>query len=82
MDYSCNHKETLQRGLDSYDEIQGKGFICWRFLINETAKAMAAAKRDTPADDSQNEHDPSTPKRARAADADVVADGLAKTLDI
>lgn len=84
IDYYYNHKETLQRGLDSYDERQGKGFICWRFLINETAKAIAAAKRDSPEDDSQNDHDPSTPKRPRSAndDADVVADGLAKSLDI
>ena len=44
IEYYLDHKETLQRGLDSYDEKQGKGFICWRFLINETAKAMAAVK--------------------------------------
>lgn len=43
LDYYRDHKETLQRGLNSYDEKQGKGFVCWRFLINETAKAMAAA---------------------------------------
>lgn len=43
LDYYRKHKETLQRGLDSYDEKQGQGFICWRFLINETAKAAAAA---------------------------------------
>ena len=43
LDYYRDHKETLQRGLSSYDEKQGKGFVCWRFLINETAKAMAAA---------------------------------------
>lgn len=84
IDYYCTQKETLQRGLDSYNELQGKGFVCWRFVINETAKAMAAAKRDSPENDEQNEHDPSTPKRQRGKeDADVVlADGLAKTLDI
>jgi hypothetical protein len=43
LDYYRDHKMTLQRGLSSYDEKQGKGFVCWRFLINETAKAMAAA---------------------------------------
>jgi hypothetical protein len=43
IDYYCNHKDLLQRALESYDEKQGKGFICWRFLINETAKAAAAA---------------------------------------
>mmetsp|Transcript_16564 Transcript_16564/g.40507 ORF Transcript_16564/g.40507 Transcript_16564/m.40507 type:complete len:2315 (+) Transcript_16564:297-7241(+) len=41
IDYYCNHKDLLQKALDSYDERQGKGFICWRFLINETAKAAA-----------------------------------------
>lgn len=46
IDYYCNHKDLLQKALDSYDERQGKGFICWRFLINETAKA-AAVQRET-----------------------------------
>jgi len=41
MDYFCKHRELLQRGLESYDEQQGKGFICWRFLVNETAKVAA-----------------------------------------
>eukprot|EP00980_Cylindrotheca_fusiformis_P003809 scaffold839_cov138-Cylindrotheca_fusiformis.AAC.4 len=41
IDYYCHHKDLLQRALESYDEKQGKGFICWRFLINETAKAAA-----------------------------------------
>jgi hypothetical protein len=43
MDSFCNNRDLLQRGLDSYNETQGKGFICWRFLINETAKSAAAA---------------------------------------
>jgi hypothetical protein len=43
MDYFCNHRGLLQKGLDSYNEDQGKGFICWRFLINETAKQAAAS---------------------------------------
>lgn len=46
IDYYCNHKDLLQKALDSYDEKQGKGFICWRFLINETAKA-AAVQQET-----------------------------------
>lgn len=41
IDYYCNHKDLLQQALESYDEKQGKGFVCWRFLINETAKAAA-----------------------------------------
>ena len=43
IDYYCHHKETLQDALDTYDERQGKGFVCWRFLMNETAKAASAA---------------------------------------
>jgi len=42
LDYYVRQKEVLQRGLASYSEIQGKGFVCWRFLINEAAKAAAA----------------------------------------
>lgn len=41
LEYYCNHKEKLQRALDTYDETQGKGFVCWRFLMNETAKTAA-----------------------------------------
>ena len=33
--YYCQHKETLTRCLDKYDEKQGKGFICWRFFMNQ-----------------------------------------------
>ncbi len=32
--YYCAHKERLERCLELYDEKQGKGFICWRFLMN------------------------------------------------
>lgn len=46
LDYYCKQRDTLQRALSSYNERQGKGFICWRFLINETAKAAAAAKAE------------------------------------
>jgi hypothetical protein len=38
MDYYSNHKEALNRGLSTYDEKQGKGFICWRFFMNEAVK--------------------------------------------
>lgn len=41
LDYYCENKDIIQRGLKTYTEKQGKGFVCWRFLINETAKAMA-----------------------------------------
>jgi hypothetical protein len=48
MDYYCNHKETLQRGLESYDETQGKGFVCWRFIMNKTPKSAAIEIGDDP----------------------------------
>ena len=33
--YYCQHKEILTRCLNNYDEKQGKGFICWRFFMNQ-----------------------------------------------
>ena len=30
--YYCRHKDKLEKGLESYNEKRGKGFICWRFL--------------------------------------------------
>lgn len=33
--YYCNHKDKLEKCLEQYDEKQGKGFICWRFLIKQ-----------------------------------------------
>jgi hypothetical protein len=39
LEYYCNHKETLETGLRGYDETQGKGFVSWRFLMNEAKKA-------------------------------------------
>lgn len=35
--YYCAHKEKLEKCLRLYDEKQGKGFICWRFLMNHSA---------------------------------------------
>lgn len=44
IEYYCKHRDILQRGLETYDEKQGKGFVCWRFLMNETVKLAAAAQ--------------------------------------
>ena len=78
LDYYCQHKETLQRGLESYNEKQGKGFVCWRFLINETAKAMAKdlksrSNTDEAMDTNDDESDilPSGMKRRRSESADT-----------
>lgn len=57
LEYYCNHKEILQRGVETYDEAQGKGFVSWRFLMNETTKLAAknSEKRKRPDDaDVQN----------------------------
>jgi hypothetical protein len=35
LDYWVHRKEKLQQGLANYGGAQGKGFICWRFVINE-----------------------------------------------
>mmetsp|Transcript_51013 Transcript_51013/g.100982 ORF Transcript_51013/g.100982 Transcript_51013/m.100982 type:complete len:1121 (-) Transcript_51013:405-3767(-) len=34
LDYYADHKEKLQQGIEQYDETQGKGFVCWRFVMN------------------------------------------------
>ena len=39
LEYWVNRKEKLQQGLDSYDGTQGKGFVCWRFIMNDAVKA-------------------------------------------
>ena len=33
IQYYCNHKDKLEKCLEQYDEKQGKGWICWRFLV-------------------------------------------------
>ena len=35
VDYYVNHKDKLQQCLANYGERQGKGFICWRFIVNQ-----------------------------------------------
>eukprot|EP00658_Telonema_sp_P-2_P017088 TRINITY_DN16619_c0_g1_i6.p1 TRINITY_DN16619_c0_g1~~TRINITY_DN16619_c0_g1_i6.p1 ORF type:complete len:697 (+),score=215.83 TRINITY_DN16619_c0_g1_i6:177-2267(+) len=41
IDYYVNNKEKLQRGLANYNEAQGKGFICWRFIHDRRQAAPA-----------------------------------------
>ena len=45
MEYYVNHKAKLQAALDQYNEEQGKGFICWRFINDPVRKVAAAAKK-------------------------------------
>ena len=78
IDYYCRHKDTIQRGLERYNESQGKGFICWRFLINETAKAVAKelkpnSETDVGMDTNDDESDSlsSGIKRRRSESAEV-----------
>jgi len=42
INYYCNHKEKLEKCLGLYDEKQGKGFICWRFLFNQATMSSDA----------------------------------------
>jgi len=47
LEYYCDHRDALQKGIDGYGESQGKGFICWRFLMNDVSNkdgATTAAK--------------------------------------
>ena len=77
LEYYRQHKETIRSGLESYNERQGKGFVCWRFLINETAKALAKEKSENRADDmmetNEDESDslPSGMKRRRSESSDI-----------
>ena len=43
IEYYVDHKEKLQSALDQYNEEQGKGFICWRF-INDPVRKIHNAK--------------------------------------
>lgn len=65
--YSSN-KEKLRRCLSVYQENQGKGFICWRFLMNEafSNSALSGLKR----------------RRGDSGPIEDVTNGIAKCLDI
>uniref|UniRef100_A0A7S4AAQ7 Uncharacterized protein n=1 Tax=Pseudo-nitzschia australis TaxID=44445 RepID=A0A7S4AAQ7_9STRA len=82
IDYYCKHKNTIQRGLNGYTEKQGKGFVCWRFLINETAKAMAKESQPSDTDgvmdtnDDEIDNVPSGSKRPRAESNDTGVSSL------
>uniref|UniRef100_A0A7S1C0Z4 Uncharacterized protein n=1 Tax=Corethron hystrix TaxID=216773 RepID=A0A7S1C0Z4_9STRA len=41
IEYYLKHKGKLQKGLSRYNEKQGQGFICWRFLLNDASKTIA-----------------------------------------
>ena len=38
LEYYLNNREILQHALRNYGEVQGKGFICWRFLMNQATR--------------------------------------------
>mmetsp|Transcript_31959 Transcript_31959/g.48617 ORF Transcript_31959/g.48617 Transcript_31959/m.48617 type:complete len:1929 (-) Transcript_31959:223-6009(-) len=46
IDYYHKNKDILNRALQKYDEKQGTGFVCWRFLMNETAKTNGDEQSD------------------------------------
>jgi len=45
LDYYTRCKDKLQRSVQKYSELQGKGFICWRF-IESTGKQRQADRLD------------------------------------
>eukprot|EP00656_Telonema_subtile_P006355 TRINITY_DN12925_c0_g1_i2.p1 TRINITY_DN12925_c0_g1~~TRINITY_DN12925_c0_g1_i2.p1 ORF type:complete len:275 (-),score=80.31 TRINITY_DN12925_c0_g1_i2:303-1127(-) len=47
MEYFVNQKHKLRQGVQNYNEAQGKGFICWRFIndhVNRSAPQSAATE--------------------------------------
>lgn len=95
IEYYCKRKDALDRGLATYTERQGKGFICWRFLMNEAAKTIAAEeasasqkRSDAPPAALNDSLDETASKRQRSdnedddEDTDDVADSIARVLDI
>jgi hypothetical protein len=45
IDYYVHNKDKLQQGLEKYTEAQGKGFICWRFVVNDATKPPETGPR-------------------------------------
>lgn len=37
LDYYARRKSELEMGLQKYSEIQGEGFVCWRFLMSDSS---------------------------------------------
>jgi len=42
LEYYVKHKEQLQQCLERYDEKQGKGFICWRFVMSMSKQDISS----------------------------------------
>jgi hypothetical protein len=40
ISYYRDHKQKLEKCLKQYSEKQGKGFICWRFLMNQAVMSQ------------------------------------------
>lgn len=65
IDYFCKSKTELQQAAESYDSKQGKGFVCWRFLMNARIRqAQVAAQKDAEAMDVDMLQSSSGSKRA------------------
>merc|ERR1712151_1265977 len=47
--YFVKHKDRLQQCLERYDERQGKGFICWRFVMSMSKQDMTSLSRQVSA---------------------------------
>jgi len=69
LDYYCKHKKKLLSGLEKYNEKQGKGFICWRFLMNEITKATIQDGYDDDCCMSINEGSKNPIKRSKVSNS-------------
>ena len=43
IEYYVNRRDQLQRRLDHYNEAQGKGFVCWRFIHEMRSQTSSLA---------------------------------------
>eukprot|EP00937_MAST-01D_sp_MAST-1D-sp2_P002830 g2830.t1 len=46
LEYYARHRDKLRRGLEGYGEQQGKGFVCWRFLMQRQHITVADGAAD------------------------------------
>ena len=66
MEYYVSHKEKLQSALDQYNEEQGKGFICWRFINDPIRNIGKHQDEDSPQSQPQRRNEAKFPgKMAR-----------------
>eukprot|EP01094_Clydonella_sp_ATCC50884_P018479 TRINITY_DN341_c0_g1_i1.p1 TRINITY_DN341_c0_g1~~TRINITY_DN341_c0_g1_i1.p1 ORF type:complete len:2401 (-),score=1116.71 TRINITY_DN341_c0_g1_i1:178-7182(-) len=65
LDYYVHHKAKLQSSLETYGAVQGQGFICWRFVMNDSARNAQNedASSGGSSESSTSSQEPSSKKR-------------------